>query len=273
MATTVKKHISSLSWVIITGLGFILFIIAAVILIIFSSNANNLNSQVYFFLLVFIALIASGFLFGTLKSHAKYSGHVSNGTLELGGPTVIFCLIIYFGLKLAPTVSSFSLKFIVFGSANKNELVNSGLLKALFNKPDSVKIENGVAAFTDLSTTLLGQKISVIPVVNGYYQQSQDVTIPADGHTPIELHLKKQADSLTVSGLVIDTHGQPISNVQIVIADGLYKTNSDQLGNFRLTLPIKDGAELPVRIYNKNKLRYNNSQVFSSKIPLTLQLH
>lgn len=134
MSTAAKKNISSLSWVIITGLGFVLFIIAAVILIIFSSNANNLNSQVYFFLLVFIALIASGFLFGTLKSHAKYSGHVYNGTLELGGPTVIFCLIIYFGLKLAPTVSSLSLKFIVFGSANKNELVNSGLLKVLFNK-------------------------------------------------------------------------------------------------------------------------------------------
>jgi hypothetical protein len=73
--------------------------------------------------------------------------------------------------------------------------------------------------------------------------------------------------------LVIDIHGQPISNVQIVIADGLYKTKADELGNFRITLPVKDGAELPVRIYNKNKLRYNNTQIFSSKIPLTFQLH
>jgi hypothetical protein len=273
MATESKKNITSLTWVIISGAGFVLFVIAAVVLMIFSSRSSNLSPQVYFFLLVFVALIAAGFLFGSLKSHAKYSGQLYHGTLELGGPTVIFCLIIYFGLKLSPTADSISLKFIVFGDESKNELVSSGLLKVLFNKPDSARIENGVATFTDLSSTLSGKKVSVIPAVSGYYRQSQEITVPADGRTPVELHLKKLADSLTISGLVIDIHGQPISNVQIVIADGLYKTKADELGNFRITLPVKDGAELPVRIYNKNKLRYNNTQVFSSKIPLTFQLH
>ena len=270
---TTKKNISSLNWVIITGLGFVLFVAAAILLIIFSNKMASLNKQIYFFLLVFVGLIAAGFLFGSLKSHAKYSGQVYNGTLELGGPTVIFCLIIYFGLKLAPTADSFSLKFIVFGNENKDELVGSGILKVLFNKPDSARIENGVVTFTDLPSTLLGKTIDVIPAVSGYYKQSQQVTIPLDGHVPVELHLKKQADSLTVSGLVTDTKGQPVPNVQIVIADGLYKTQADELGNFRITLPLKDGTELPVRVYTKNKLRYNNTQVFSSKIPLTFQLH
>lgn len=273
MSVETNKTVSPLSWVIITGLGFVLFVAAAVILMIFSNKAANLSPQVYFFLLVFVALIASGFLFGALKAHAKYSGNVNNGTLELGGPAVIFCLIIYFGLKLSPEADSFNIKFIVFGDESKNELVNGGILKVLFHKPDSARIENGVATFTELPTNLLGKTISVTPAVMGYYRQSQQLTIPVDGRTPIEVHLKKQADSLTVSGLVVDTQGQPVPNVLIVLANGLYKTSADHLGNFRFILPVKDGTEFPVRVYREKKLRYNNTQVFSSKIPLTLQLN
>ena len=273
MSVETNKTVSPLSWVIITGLGFVLFVAAAVILMIFSNKAANLSPQVYFFLLIFVALIASGFLFGALKAHAKYSGKLYNGTLALGGPAVIFCLIVYFGLKLSPEADSFNIKFIVFGDESKNELVNGGLLKVLFNKPDSARIENGVVTFTELPTNLLGKTISVTPAVIGYYRQSQQVTIPVDGRTPVELHLKKQADSLTISGLVVDVRGQPVPNVLIVLANGLYKTSADQLGNFRFILPVKDGTELPVRVYWEKKLRYNNTQVFSSKIPLTLQLN
>lgn len=272
MSVETNKTVSPLSWVIITGLGFVLFVAAAVILMIFSNKAANLSPQVYFFLLVFVALIASGFLFGALKAHAKYSGNVNNGTLELGGPAVIFCLIIYFGLKLSPQADSFNIKFIVFGDESKNELVNGGVLKVLFNKPDSARIENGVVTFTELPTDLLGKTISVTPAVIGYYRQSQQVTIPVDGRTPIEVHLKKQAESLTISGLVVDMRGQPVPNVLIVLANGLYKTSADNLGNFRFILPVKDGTEFPVRVYREKKLRYNNTQIFSSKIPLTLQL-
>lgn len=273
MPTEANKAVSPLSWVIITGLGFVLFVAAAVVLMIFSNKSANLSPQVYFFLLVFVALIASGFLFGALKAHAKYSGKLYNGTLALGGPAVIFCLIIYFGLKLSPGADSFDVKFIVFGDETKNELVNGGLLKVLFNKPDSARIENGVVTFNEQPANLLGKSITVTPAVAGYYRQSQQVTIPVDGHSPIELHLKKQADSLTVSGLVVDMQGQPVPDVLIVLADGLYRTNADQLGNFSLTLPIKDGTELPVRIYRGNKLRFNSTQIFSSKVPLTLQLN
>ena len=268
-----QKNVSSLNWVVITGIGFVLFVAAAVVLMVFSSKTANLSPQVYFFLLVFVGLIASGFLFGALKAHAKYSGKLYSGTLSLGGPAVILFLIIYSGLKLAPAAaSSFDAKFIVFGDSTKNELVSGGLLKVLLSKPDSARIENGQVTINDVSTDLFGKSITVIPSVSGYYKVSQQITIPADGHTPIEIHLKKQPDSLMVSGIVVDKKGQPVPNVLIVLANGLYKTNADQLGNFRFSLPIKDGTELPVRVYLDNKLRYNNAQIFSPKVPLTLQL-
>ena len=64
MAVETNKAISPLTWVIITGLGFVLFVAAAIILMIFSSKTANLIPQVCFFLLIFVALIASVFLFG-----------------------------------------------------------------------------------------------------------------------------------------------------------------------------------------------------------------
>jgi hypothetical protein len=268
-----NKIVKPLNWVVITGLGFVLFVIASVILMIVGNKSANFTPQVYFFLLVFVALIASGFLFGSLKAHANYSGKLYNGTLTLGGPAVIFCLIVYFGLKVAPVAESFNIKVIVFGDKSNNELVNGGLLKILLNKPDSARIENGVVTFTEVPTGLLGKSITVTPVVTGYYRQSQQVTIPIDRNTPIQLHLTKKADSLTVSGLVVDIKGQPVADVLIVLANGRYKTNSDQLGNFNFILPVKDGTELPVRIYRGNKLRFNSTQIFSSQVSLTLQLN
>jgi hypothetical protein len=273
MLKETDNNVTPLSWVIVTGVGFVLFIAASVVLMTFSNKAANLSPQIYFFLLIFVALIASGFLFGALKAHAKYSGRVYNGTLALGGPAVIFCIIVYFGLRLAPTANTFDIKFIVFGDESKNELVNGGVLKVLFNKPDSAKIENGVVSFIELPISLLGKTITVTPSVAGYYRQSQQLTIPEDGLMPIEVHLRKHLDSLSVSGLVVDKQGQPVPDVLIVLADGLYRTNANQLGNFSFNLPIKDGTEMPVRIYKEKRLLFNNTLIFSPKTPLTLQLN
>lgn len=272
MAASSEKRISQLTWVILSALGFVLFVAAAIVLISFSNQTGNIKPQIFYFLLVMIGLIASGFLFGALKSHAKYSGKVYNGTLELGGPTVLFIIVIYLGIRFSSTPQNFTLKFTVFGSAGKNELVNKGMIKVLFNKPDSSIIENGTASFTDVSTDIQGKSVTVIPIVAGYYTSDQDVVVPNNG-SAIEIHLRKKPDSTLVSGIVVNMKGQPVPEAVVTMADGLFRCISDEFGNFRLALPYKDGTELPVRVYHKTKLCYNNTQLMSAKVPLTLQLH
>lgn len=272
MPSPPSKQISQLTWVILSALGFVLFVCAAVILIKFSSNAGSIKPQIFYFLLVIIGLIASGFLFGALKSHAKYSGKVYSGTLELGGPTVLFIIVIYMGIKFSSSPEIFTLRFTIFGSADKSELINSGMLKVLFNKPDSSQILNGTAAFTDVSTDLQGKKITVIPVVNSYYMQAQDITIPAS-NTPVEIHLKRKPDTTAIRGMVVDTKGQPVSSAVITLSNGLYTCKTDGFGNFNIVIPVKEGTELPVQVYYHTKLSYNNTQMLSAKVPLTLQLH
>ena len=271
MAQPPQKQISQLTWVILTAAGFILFVGIAAALIRFSNQAGNIKPQIYYFLLVIVGLIASGFLFGALKSHAKYSGKVYNGTLELGGPTVLFIIVIYLGIKLASPATGFTLRFIVFG-AGKSELISKGTLKILFNKPDSAQILNGSVNFTDVPAELQGKPVTVIPAAENYQTKAQDIIIPDNG-SPVEIHLQPKADTIKISGLVINTGGQPVADALVNIANGLYSCKTDEFGNFKTTLPVKEGTELPVRVYYKSKLRYNNSQTLSARVSLTLQLH
>jgi hypothetical protein len=72
---------------------------------------------------------------------------------------------------------------------------------------------------------------------------------------------------------VIDRAGQAVSNAIIIFEDGFAKDTSDAYGNFRLTLPFKEGHESRIRVYTKNMMRYNNEQVLSSNTSMTLQIH
>ena len=90
-------NIKSAKWVAFTALGFILFLGLAVVLGRYSRQLSAIGAPVYFFLLVLVGLIAAGFLFGALRSHARYSGKVYNGTLELSGPVVVMVAVILLG--------------------------------------------------------------------------------------------------------------------------------------------------------------------------------
>jgi hypothetical protein len=271
-----NADISPSKWVIISAIGLIFFLGAAVLLIFFNERVGYIKPQIYYFLLVIIALACSAFLSGAMRSRAKYTGSAFNGTLELGGAAVIFVLIIYMGYKFKPeppdpTPAFFSLKFTVFGSDSKAELIDNGLLKLLLNKPDSQKIENGLASF-EIESKYRGREISVIPLVAGYYLKDQQVKIPVDD-SPVEIHLQKRPDFVTVSGTVINKRGQPVSNAVILFENGIAKDTSDQFGIFRITLPYKDGKEMGIKVYTgNNKLVYNNMQTLSEITSMTLQI-
>jgi hypothetical protein len=146
------------------------------------------------------------------------------------------------------------------------------MLKILFDKPDSARIVNGSVDFTDVSADLHGKQLTVIPVAEGYQVKAQLVNIPAEG-TSVEIHLLKKSDTIAISGIVVDKGGQPVSAAHIVFGDGTHSCDSDGYGNFKLSLPVGEGTELPVRVYTGNKLRYNNTLALSAKVAQTIQLH
>jgi hypothetical protein len=95
MAGKADNTIRPLTWIIISGIGFAVFLLAALLFSVYSDKINFISPSAYFFLLVILALMSAGFLFGALRSHAKYSGKAYGGTLELGGPIVTLALVIF----------------------------------------------------------------------------------------------------------------------------------------------------------------------------------
>jgi len=90
------KKLTQLNWIFISLAGFILFGLFFY-LVIQSKHKIELDTPVYFFLIILIDLLATGFLAGAMRSVASYQSNTPKGNLYLAGPVVVFCIILYVG--------------------------------------------------------------------------------------------------------------------------------------------------------------------------------
>ncbi|HEY6976930.1 MAG TPA: hypothetical protein VH396_11625 [Chitinophagaceae bacterium] len=267
-----NNSLSPLTWIIISGVGFVVFLIAALLFSLYSDKINFISQSAYFFLLVPLALVAAGFLFGALRSHAKYSGKAYGGTLELSGPIVVLALIIYLGYKFRPVERSFSFTVNVFSGNDSSEAIRTGYTELFFGTAHQTKnISEGQSVFSEVPYDYKGKSITLIAHAEGYKTKKSDLIIPYES-IPVNLYLQKVPDSVTVTGLVKDRNGIPVKDAVLIFADGLLKTTSDHYGNFRVSLPYKDGEQIALRVYTADKLRYDNLITLSEKVSLTIPL-
>ncbi|MEO8400070.1 MAG: carboxypeptidase-like regulatory domain-containing protein [Ignavibacteriaceae bacterium] len=251
------KTVQKLTWVYISGAAFLISILLAVLLIIFSGKLSSygITKSFYYIILIPIGLCAAAFLFGAMHSHAKYVGKNSYGQLELTGPVVIFCLVIAGGFYLAKPDSSFLLTVRV--QAENNKTINKGTVTADFGSQRLKREigENGEVLFAEVSSQFIGKKINLNAEVEGYKIKNETVqTIPDD--KIIYLDLEKRKDSTLVRGTVIDSAGNPISDVFIDFESGLASTSSDNTGRFNLTIPEPVGASVLLIASKNGKVGY-----------------
>jgi hypothetical protein len=267
-----RNNIKPFNWVIISAAGFVIFLGAAIVFSIYSDKLNLISPSTYFFLLVVLALITAAFLFGAMRSHAKYSGKAYSGTLELSGPVVVLALIIFLGYKFRPTDNSFSATVNFFSNDSSHSSILQGEVTVYYGAAHlSKKISEGQVTLNEIPKEFRGREITFIPTAEGYLTKAQKAILPANGNV-LELYLEKIIDSVTVSGIVLTDKGKAISNAVIVFADGLAKDSTDRFGNFRIKLPLKDGAETQVRVYKNDELKYNNLVRISAQAPLSIQI-
>jgi|KBSMisStandDraft_5_1062788.scaffolds.fasta_scaffold135366_3 hypothetical protein len=271
MPIKANNTIKPLTWIIISGVGFVIFLVAALLFSLYIDKINFISPSAYFFLLVILALMAAGFLFGALRSHAKYSGKAYGGTLELSGPVVVLALIIFLGYKYRPTPQSFNFTVNIFSATDTSEVIKTGSTELFFGNAHQTKnISEGQSVFSELPSDHKGKTITLIAHADGYTTKREAVTIPL-ADAPVNIYLQKIPDSVSIAGLVKDKKGTPIKNAELVFADGKFKTTSDKYGNFQIGLPYKDGEEVTLRVYTSGKLRYDNLVTLSG-ISLTIQL-
>lgn len=262
-----KSRTSSLTWIFISLAGFAIFLITAVLFGLYSDKLNFISSASYFFLLIPLALSAAAFLFGALRSHAKYTGKMYGGTMELGGPVVVLLLIVGLGYKFRPQEKSFVFTLNVFSATDTTEVINKGTADVFFGAAHWTKnINEGQAVFSEIPDTYKGKQVTVITSAPGYDAKKQTLTVPVNAAA--DIYLTKIADSVTVRGLVKNKKGNAIKEAVLVFADGRVTTTSNKYGNFTAALPFKDGTEVTLRVYIHDEIKYDNLVTLSSATSL-----
>lgn len=268
--STNKPNSNPVNRAILAILGFIFFLVLAVLFSVYNRQLSFLTPSLYFFLLMPMALLASAFLFGAMKSYAKYSGKAYNGTLELGGPVVLFALILLLGIKAAPKRDSLQLAVNIFGDSAQTEIINSGKVHLYFGNAKMTKeISDGQAIFNELPANAANELLSISADVEGYKGSRQTINVPA-GNNAVTYILQKNKEETLQRGIVINSKGNPVENAIVVIEDGLVKDTTDELGHFSTFIPLKEGTEVNIRVYRQNKIIYNNLHRISGNVSLTL---
>lgn len=264
------KKISQLTWIIISLAGFVLFFTFLIILFV---KQIIIDTPVYFFLIVVLGLIATGFLAGAMKSTAKYNATVGNKSLTIAGPAVIFLLILYVGFKYKPepVLSPLTLSIQFLGPNGSNEIIQKGVTSIRIGEYQTSKNinEEGIATFTGISALYKGKKFDITLNTENYNLDTINENFALDlknHHTNLTVKLILKKDSIFLKGRVIKLPEKLSISFAEVEFQGYDKVLvTDSSGRFSAKLPFKSGVETRVIVTKNNREIYNSLLTLTDK--------
>jgi len=240
-------QISKLKWVYISGAVSLFFLLLAILMIMFAPDISGagITKSIYYIVLIPVGLASAAFLFGALRSSAKYSGKTSYGSIELTGPVVIFCLVVIGGFYFATPDSEFLLTVRTNVVNEPEKILSHGslILDIGDQRLDKQLNENGEVSFSGVPSRFLGKSVNIIPQIKGYKIKGNGlITIP-DSRV-IYLELEERMDSTLLRGRVINENGNPVDSVVIDISSGLASAVADESGLFAIIVPAAAGESV-----------------------------
>lgn len=258
------KKLTQNQWVFISFGGFVIFALF-LYLILTTKQKSELSPPLYFFLIVIIDLVATGFLAGAMKSVATYQSSSSKGNLYLAGPIVVFCVILYLGYQYRPIVqnSPLSLSVQLIGPKGTSDQVSAAAVSVIIELFQQTRNVNdvGVAFFTGIDHKYKGKAINLSLQLAEYHLPEDELYTLSDSsdHTNLFIKVIKDEQVTSFQGRLITLSDQTgISNATIHFAGTKIETQTDSLGNFSAELPIKPGTELRIIALKGNKEIYNS---------------
>jgi hypothetical protein len=247
------------------GIGLLFFYVDQVPRLVETSSQN----QLYYLLLIPWALACAAFLFGAMRSYARFTHRHLGSALELGGPVVLFGLVLLGGFKLVPQVPPM-FDLTVRAHSQKEPIITRGRITIEFDSASRTERfdANGEANFKEVPARFELATLKMLPQVSGYEQTWQQ-------HKPrrrvLDVALIPAAQPVTH---LIGTIVPPPANWKIlrVIVDGQPGEGQvDQLGRFALQVNGSGSDTVRLRIYAGNKLVYDDDETLPG--PVTLTLH
>jgi len=260
-----------------TLISLVSFLCGVVILGLMLWNAQTLvalglTGNLYYIVLLPMGLGAAGFLFGVLRSYARYRGKQLGGMLELGGPFVAFLFVLILGFVLVKPATTFPFTVYVHGEGGAHDLVlqDSGyVFLDLGGYRQKERIgENGQAIFLAIPPTFRGQEVP-IGVESGTFELSDPKQKCRLDGSSIYLSVQRKAGHL--SGWAKDEKGNPVSGATIHVA-GLSKV-TDSSGHFEFAIPRDQmQRELDLEALAPGYAPVNFNNVVPDSNPLTIPL-
>lgn len=225
---------------LIVSLVSLLIGVGILLLFIFKAKeilAAGFSENIFYVLLIPMALASAGFLFGGMKSYAKYKGKLLGGILELGGPVVLFCLVLVGGFKLVP--DSRPIEFVIYFESVRGDVItlkDGRFFLHLIGNPIEKEIRN--QQFVDFGNIPKNYRMQLIEV-----ELRSENWIFGNGKNKIMLELKNdkqnvvlkmKEECLKVTGTVT-YKSKPLSNLKVSIDTIHTHTNTD--GSFMIKLP------------------------------------
>jgi hypothetical protein len=249
------------------AIGFTLFYVYQVPKLV----QSGAQGQIFYLLLIPWAISCAAFLFGAMRSYARLTSKHLGNFLELGGPVVLFCLVVVGGFKLVPlTPETFDLTVRPYSAAGRDPIITSGKVTIDLDndrRPASVG-PNGEADLKGIPARFKGATINILPQVDGYEEQWQEHKL--DGHV-LDLPLVRAAPSVTVlTGLIIPPPGNA-RNIKILVDGQKGEASPDKFGRFEINVTGKANDRVRLRVFADGKQVYDDFQVLPG--PVTLKLH
>lgn len=228
-----------LAWpdVLISAGAFIATLIVLFVMLFRADVLVNLGliGNLYFVVLAVLGLTVASFLFGVFRSRARYSGKTELGTLELGGPVVIFVLVLVLGFELVPNPTPFTLTIFVRTTQKQKEPILHGHGNILLDLGGDRRREaigdKGQAVFASIPATFRGQEVPVSLEADGYELALKQPVLRISGESA---YLPVRRTPVELSGTVRSESGQPVAGAHVQV--GSISATSDAAGYFRLTI-------------------------------------
>ncbi len=248
MAT--QKKTTSLPW-----LNYLIGILIAALALYLLNILTDSSSLNYYITLVIVAFASSLALFALQKSFASYESTSQYGTLKLGGPVVVFFLVIIGGYYLPK--NNFDLTVNVYDSKT-GAITNGAIVLNLDDKKEERLLDNnGQATFKKILSEYRDKTASIEPKIKNYPSTAIEVSIP-NKENVLNITLDRNVDSTMIHGTVIDNKNKLVKDAMLSFMGGKVKTATDATGAFEVYLPVAEGAESGVIIVINDSIVYND---------------
>lgn len=231
---------------LVVGIGLLFFYIFEVPKLI----ENAVQKQVFYIVLIPWGLSAAAFLFGTMRSYARYS-NTSFGKIELAGPVVLFCFVVVGGFKLIPQ-EPFNVTVRASCQEGNCPEITVGKITLQYGvaSRDEDIGPHAEANFKGIPGEFKGKDVKIIPHLAGYAAEPKVVKLQELLELPLSPTKRHLLGSITPSSL------NP-SNIRFFVEGAPVDVKWNRPGSFDI-FPVYGSGDIRLKICAEPNFEYDD---------------